>query len=232
MSPKSIQLKLLSLGYDLGPAKADGVWGRASIAALKAFQAKNGLKPDGIPGPLTIAKLDPHAPTISTNPVWYGEALRLKGVREAAGSASNPVITGWAKSLGGWVANFYKGDDIPWCGLFTAHCLGAVLPEEQFPSNPLSALAWNTFGRPLTHGQLGAVMVFKRTGGGHVGFYAGEDATTIHVLGGNQSDAVTISRVAKSRLVGIRWPSTVAPGAGGPVATAIGAGAPVSTNEA
>ena len=32
-----------------------------------------------------------------------------------------------------------------------------------------------------------------------------------HVLGGNPSDAVTIARIAKSRLLGARWPSTVPP---------------------
>ncbi len=231
MSITEIQKKLIALGYDLGPKGADGVWGRRSIAALKAYQAKNGLKPDGIPGPATTAKLDPHAPTLSAPPVWYGEALRLKGVRETAGKASNPVITGWATKIGGWVANAYTGDDIPWCGLFVAHCVGAVLPEEPLPGNPLSALAWGSFGRALDKGQLGAIVVFKRTGGGHVGLYAGEDATAIHVLGGNQSDAVTVARVAKTRLVGFRWPASVPLRPAAP-AVAMRADAPLSANEA
>jgi len=44
---------------------------------------------------------------------------------------------------------------------------------------------------------------------GHVGFYAGEDATHYHVLGGNQSDSISITRIRKTRLRdgGIRWPS-------------------------
>ena len=32
-----------------------------------------------------------------------------------------------------------------------------------------------------------------------------------YVLGGNQSDAVTIARIAKSRLLGARWPATWPP---------------------
>lgn len=32
-----------------------------------------------------------------------------------------------------------------------------------------------------------------------------------YVLGGNQSDAVNIARIAKSRLLGARWPATVPP---------------------
>lgn len=232
MTIKEIQRKLIALGYDLGPAGADGVWGRRSIAALKLYQGKNGLKADGVPGAETTAKLDPHAPTMSAVPVWYGEAQRLKGVRETAGKASNPMITGWAKAIGGWIANVYTGDDIPWCGLFVAHCVGATLPAEVMPSNPLSALAWGTFGSPLKEGRVGAVVVFKRPGGGHVGFYVGEDATAIHVLGGNQSDAVTVTRVAKSRLVGFRWPVTVPLPAGAGPAPLLRADLPLSANEA
>jgi len=47
---------------------------------------------------------------------------------------------------------------------------------------------------------LGDILVFSRKGGGHVGFYVAEDATAYHVLGGNQSDSVSITRIAKSRL--------------------------------
>ena len=39
-----------------------------------------------------------------------------------------------------------------------------------------------------------------------------EDDTHFFVLGGNQSDAVTIARIAKSRLLGARWPATYPPG--------------------
>ena len=36
----------------------------------------------------------------------------------------------------------------------------------------------------------------------------GQDDTHFFVLGGNQSDAVTFARIAKSRLLGARWPAT------------------------
>jgi cell wall-associated NlpC family hydrolase len=47
---------------------------------------------------------------------------------------------------------------------------------------------------------LGDVLVFKRQGGGHVGLYVGEDKDAYHVLGGNQSDSVSITRILKDRL--------------------------------
>ena len=39
---------------------------------------------------------------------------------------------------------------------------------------------------------------------GHVGFFAGLESTKIFVLGGNQSDAVNVSRYPSNRLLGIR----------------------------
>jgi hypothetical protein len=54
---KSIQEALLKLGYDLGPSGADGVFGKASRAALMAFQKSKGLTADGVPGPNTFKAL-------------------------------------------------------------------------------------------------------------------------------------------------------------------------------
>lgn len=70
------------------------------------------------------------------------------------------------------------------------------------------AKSWTTWGQPIRPERLapGAVLVFERAGGGHVGFYVGEDTAAYHVLGGNQSDAVTIARITKSRCVARRWP--------------------------
>jgi hypothetical protein len=53
---------------------------------------------------------------------------------------------------------------------------------------------------------LGDVLVFTRNGGGHVGFYVAEDKDCYHVLGGNQSNSVTITRIAKSRCIAFRRP--------------------------
>jgi cell wall-associated NlpC family hydrolase len=47
---------------------------------------------------------------------------------------------------------------------------------------------------------LGDILTFKRDGGGHVGLYVGEDDRYYHVLGGNQTNSVSVSRIAKSRL--------------------------------
>jgi hypothetical protein len=52
-----IQQVLIDMGYDLGPAKADGVMGRKTRDAIMTFQGLNGLVADGIVGSKTRAKL-------------------------------------------------------------------------------------------------------------------------------------------------------------------------------
>lgn len=138
---------------------------------------------------------------------WLKIAAAHLGTRETPGPGNNPKIIGWAKRIGGWIASFYKQDSIPWCGLF----VGYVMVQAGFKvgQDALSALSWAKFGQALKIPTPGAILVFKRPGGGHVGFYVSEDRTTFHVLGGNQSDAVTLTRISKDRLVAVRWPPGV-----------------------
>lgn len=158
------------------------------------------------------------------------EAIDLFGVREIPGAQSNPTIIQWAKNLGGWMASWFKNDDIPWCGLFVAECCRrAGLPVVK---EPLRALAWKDWGFPAGTPMLGDVLVFAREGGGHVGIYVGEDRDCYHVLGGNQGNAVSITRIVKARLVCARrtpWkiaePKTVR-------VVKLAAGGAISTNEA
>lgn len=136
---------------------------------------------------------------------WMKVATSLIGTKEFAGKQNNPTIISWAKKIGGWIGSFYKEDSIPWCGLFVAHCM----KESGFPvqNDALSALGWADYGRPCEPSP-GAIMVFVRPGGGHVGFYVGEDDEAYHILGGNQSDMVSVARVAKNRHTDTRWPNT------------------------
>ena len=82
-------------------------------------------------------------------------------------------------------------------------CLRMALPDEPLlgalGANPYWARNWLLFGRD-TKPVPGAVLVFERGSGGHDGFAVGQDDTHFFVLGGNQSDAVTVARVAKQRL--------------------------------
>jgi uncharacterized protein (TIGR02594 family) len=221
----------------------NGAPGRAMIEGLKKFQAAEGLPATGMANTDTVAALrlpgnarDSQKPaqplvTLPAEPIWMREARRHLGIKEVPGPKANPTIIGFAKRLGGWVASYYTSDETPWCGLGMGYCIAVTLPQEALPGNPLSALAWKTFGLPLVKPCLGAILVFSRTGGGHVGYYVGEDDTHFHVLGFNQANSVTITRIDKSRLVGIRWPRTGPAPAGRPVVLT-SSGVPVSVDEA
>lgn len=167
---------------------------------------------------------------MANEPKWLRAARAKLGTKEAAGSANSPTILGWAKRLGTKVLGMiYNADSVPWCGVFVAYCL----QEDGIEPAAIAARAtsWATWGQALRSERLapGAVLVFERPGGGHVGFYAGEDAKAYHVLGGNQGDAVTIARVAKERCIARRWP-TGRPVIGKPVQ--IAASKPISNDEA
>lgn len=124
------------------------------------------------------------------------QAVKQLGVKEIVGKEHNPVILNWAKELG--LSKVYNTDEIPWCGLFVAYCCHAAGLE--VVSKPLWALSWANWGFEPTAPMLGDVLTFKRDGGGHVGIYVGEDKDHYHVLGGNQGNSVSISRIAKTRL--------------------------------
>lgn len=137
------------------------------------------------------------------------EALKHVGTLEHKDAANNPSIIKWAEEIGGKVADVYKADSIPWCGLFMAIVVKRARGMQEVVKDPLWALNWGTYGVHAEQAKLGDILVFVRkttTGAtaGHVGIYVGEDTTAYHVLGGNQSDAVSLARVAKSRLYTIR----------------------------
>lgn len=168
---------------------------------------------------------------MAKEPAWLIAARAKLGTREAAGGANNGTIIGWAKRLGTKVLGIaYNADSVPWCGVFVAACM----QEAGIAPAPIAvrAKSWATWGANLGVSVLspGAVLVFEREGGGHVGFYVGEDSTHYHVLGGNQSDAVNVMRLAKGRCIARRWPRGVSV-MGAPVRMN-SAGIPASSNEA
>jgi uncharacterized protein (TIGR02594 family) len=229
---RALQARLKGLGLDPGPI--DGIFGPRTRAAVIRFQAGQGLAADGIVGPVTRSALFGAAAaaprpteTVPTEMPWLLEAARLRGLREALGTPSNPVITDWPEDL----AVPYAGDDVPWCGLFVGHCLRSALPEADLPTNILGARSWLPFGTPVPP-QLGALMVFWRgapTGWqGHVGFCWAE--ACFHILGGNQADSVSVTRIDRQRLLGARWPQGIA--APGIRRTASAGGTLISVNEA
>lgn len=128
------------------------------------------------------------------------EAMKLYGISEIVGKEHNPAIIGWAREVG--LSKSYTSDETPWCGLFAA--VVTFRAGFGFVENPLWARNWQNFGTPQKQAMLGDVLVFVRDGGGHVGFYVGEDKDCYHVLGGNQGNSVCVTRIKKTRCISIR----------------------------
>lgn len=161
-----------------------------------------------------------------TQPKWLEVAERYQGLKEIPGPNHNKTILAMLEKLHAW----WRDDETPWCGVFVGHCMAEVgLP---YPKFYMRAKAWSDYGSLLRRDRLapGAILVFDRAGGGHVGFAVAQDATHYHVLGGNQGNAVNIMRIGKSRLVASRWPKGVP--VTGTLPYVRNSGVPSSKNEA
>lgn len=164
-------------------------------------------------------------------PKMLVEAIKHYGTLEHTGQGSNPNILAWAKEVG--VSGWYTDDDIPWCGLF----VGVVAKRSGYPfpaSKLLAAEQWINWGEPVTKGRemLWDILVFKRPGGGHVGFYVGENEKAFLVYGGNQSNAVGFAWIAKERCIGARRPKYAIGEPGNVRKIAFNESGELSTNEA
>jgi uncharacterized protein (TIGR02594 family) len=216
---KAFQQRLADLGWYTGPI--DGDAGTGTQNAVAAFKAASAMNPRKYVGVVTMQALfddaairakkpEPTKTVLGTSAVWMSYARTKEGLKEFAGAPSNPVLLQWAKELG--LSAVYVNDGVSWCGLFVAHVMSHVVPADPLPKNPLGARAWLNYGVACEPGY-GAILVFwrgtKSGWQGHVGFYVGEDANYYYVFGGNQSDSVNVTKVAKGRLLGARAPKSV-----------------------
>jgi len=141
----------------------------------------------------------------------FDMAQRFVGIREIEGTASNPHVLAMLRLD----ANWPQGDDVAWCSAFMNYVAWLLrLPR----SKSLRARSWLLVGRAieLTEAEPGFdVVILKRGGGnqpgpevieaqGHVGWYAGTEGDRVLLLGGNQSDSVSIGRYPAGRILGIR----------------------------
>ncbi len=138
-------------------------------------------------------------------PAWLAAAWSELGQRELAGSAANARIIAFYRDAG---HPNIRGDDVAWCAAFA----GAILKRSgHSPTGSLLARSYLKWGQPIAELRFGAIAVFSRgsdPGAGHVGFVIGAVGDLLVVLGGNQSDAVSVARLPASRLLGLRWPTT------------------------
>ena len=138
-------------------------------------------------------------------PAWLAAAWAEFGVREKAGAANAPAVVGYLAESG---HREIRDDATPWCAAFA----GAMLARAGItPSGSLMARSYLAWGHALDVPALGALAILSRgadANAGHVGFYLGASANRVFLLGGNQSDAVTVEAFEAARVLGYRWPSS------------------------
>lgn len=142
-----------------------------------------------------------------SEPIWLSIARAFRGLHEIAGPQSEAIIVQWAKDI---EAPGYTDDDQAWCALFMNRIMKASqLPMAGEGYDLLRAKTFISWGTVLTAPTLGAVLVFSRPEGAHVGLYLGERADAFRVFGGNQGNAVSETWIDKARLSAMRWPPTL-----------------------
>ena len=188
-----LQWALWRAGTNPGPI--DGVIGDKTNAALTRWRVALGYGEDFAIGELLRQKDLP----------WITALVDRLGWHE---KRDNARLKNWLGSHGVGV----DPEDTPWCGDAVETALLDALPGVKVPEYPLASISWLKFGEELDAISYGCVLVFWRgspaSRKGHVGFYVSEDNECFHVLGGNQSNRISVSRIAKNRLRpgGIRYP--------------------------
>jgi peptidoglycan hydrolase-like protein with peptidoglycan-binding domain len=96
---KSLQNALITAGYDVGAAGADGIYGNATAAAVRKYQQDNGLAVNGIAGKDTLGLL--YSGTKPTTATGFSYSASTKPVTtggNAKPTATTTTITGTVPS--------------------------------------------------------------------------------------------------------------------------------------
>lgn len=130
-------------------------------------------------------------------------ALGEIGHKEVAGEGNSADVVKYSQEQPAF--SYIKSDSVPWCAIFINWCLNKVGIKGTAKANARSFLSW---GVPVQKPIVGDVVVFwrgKKSGWqGHVGFFVNQIGDNIYVLGGNQSDSVSIAPYSKKQLLGYR----------------------------
>lgn len=137
-------------------------------------------------------------------------ALRFTGLKEIPGDKDHPFIL-WCLTLCG----LSSGDETPWCSAFlNGICYILGLPR----SGSAAARSWLKVGQVVypADAVVGLdVVILSRGEGkqpgpedvnapGHVGLFAGMDGNKVKILGGNQSNMVSVESYPATQILGIR----------------------------
>lgn len=155
-----------------------------------------GVDPNVVNTPATkrLSELDPK---LYDTP--YKLATQLVGAEE---HVDNAAIASFIKRTTGKTIDPAQ---TPWCAAFVE---GVLASKGIKGTGSLWARSYMNFGTGTDNPKQGDIVVLQRGNDaqtGHVGFFAGyDDNGNVKVLGGNQSDSVSVTTFPKSHVVGFR----------------------------
>ncbi len=135
---------------------------------------------------------------------WLEVALHelVAGVREVPGEEHSARIVEYQQAT----TLQAQDDETPWCAAFVNWALRETHTMGTESSMARSFLDWGQSVEP----RVGAVAVLWRnrpdSRAGHVGFYLDASPHAVYLLGGNQSNRVSVQGYPVGRLLGCRWP--------------------------
>ena len=154
-------------------------------------------------------------PVRGEKPVWVTIAEGELGVTGINGDEHNPRIIEYLQTTTfPDEAIAHSGDEIPWCSAFVNWCIEQAGLQGTDSAAARSWLFWNQ-GKPLSEPVFGCIVVFRRLidgvdngRAGHVGFWMKTEGDRVHVLGGNQSNRVSVDTYPLEHVLGYRFPRT------------------------
>lgn len=123
--------------------------------------------------------------------------------KEVAGPKSNPKILEVYKSVDGLNNNELDDSEIAWCSAWVNWC---IQQSGGKGTRSAAARSWLQWGQK-SKGEVGDIVVLKRgnsTWQGHVGFIVKKGLITVDILGGNQSNNVTVSTFSRLSVLDYR----------------------------
>ncbi len=180
----------------------EGQWMKVDLegdGSIDGYMFSRFLEPVSGGLPLTVP---PTLPSAATRPIDVARAEMNLNVAEIPGPRDNPRILMYHRTTQGAAAH----DEVPWCSSFVNYC---VEQTGLHGTDSKWALSWHeqNWGETVTDSPTdGDIAVFRHSGpkgdGGHVGFFIGEGAGHIQLLGGNQPNRIDISSFPKDGMLG------------------------------
>ena len=179
------------------------ILGLIGILLLSPLFVKEQVKEDAIIYTDTYF-IEPH---YDKTPLEFG--LTFLGEKEKfSDGTSNPVVLSFFRDFADWVTD----TEVAWCAAYINSIYASTGYEY---SGKLNARSFLKVGEIVLEPRVGDLVIFWRESPkswkGHVGIFLNysSDGRYIYVLGGNQSDMVTVSKYLSSRLLGFRRPEKI-----------------------